>query len=103
MGVEFELKIKKSSKKSFQDLLFSGQIQQFESECSYYFLKSFANNENLSDQLIDLQNKFEIVIEELPLVKKEREYKAGLKKARAERKRLPSHQLIIFIDYVLKC
>jgi hypothetical protein len=29
--------------KSFQDLLFSGQIQQFESESSYYFLKSFAN------------------------------------------------------------
>jgi hypothetical protein len=42
-GLEFELEIKKTPLKSFQDLLFSGQIQQFESESSYYFLKSFAN------------------------------------------------------------
>ena len=42
-GLEFELEIKKTPLKSFQDLLFSEQIQQFESESSYYFLKSFAN------------------------------------------------------------
>lgn len=42
-GLEFELEIKKTPLKFFQDLLFSGQIQQFESESSYYFLKSFAN------------------------------------------------------------
>jgi hypothetical protein len=41
--LEFELEIKKTPLKFFQDLLFSGQIQQFESESSYYFLKSFAN------------------------------------------------------------
>jgi len=29
-----------------------------------------ASNEKLSDQLINLQNKFEIVVEELALVKK---------------------------------
>jgi len=42
-GLEFELEIKKTPLKSFQDLLFSEQIQQFESQSSYYFLKSFAN------------------------------------------------------------
>jgi hypothetical protein len=42
-GLEFELEIKKTPLKSFQDLLFSRQVQQFESECSYYFLKSFTN------------------------------------------------------------
>ena len=42
-GLEFELEIKKTPLKSFQDLLFSGKIQQFESESSYYFLRSFAN------------------------------------------------------------
>ena len=41
-GVEFELEIKKTPLKSFQDLLFSGQIQEFEAESSHYFLKSFA-------------------------------------------------------------
>jgi hypothetical protein len=41
-GLEFELEIKKTPLKSFQDLLFSAQIQQFEAESSYYFLKSFA-------------------------------------------------------------
>lgn len=41
-GLEFELEIKKTPLKSFQDLLFSTQIQQFEAECSHYFLKSFA-------------------------------------------------------------
>jgi integrase len=51
-----------------------------------------ANNERLSDQLIDIQNKFEVVVEELSLVRKDREYKAALKKARAERKRLPKRQ-----------
>ncbi len=42
-GLEFELEIKKTPLKSFQDLLFLRQIQQFESESSYYFLRSFAN------------------------------------------------------------
>jgi len=42
-GLEFEREIKKTPLKSFQDLLFSRQVQQFESECSYYFLKSFTN------------------------------------------------------------
>nr|YP_009518873.1 hypothetical protein [Boodleopsis pusilla]AYC64826.1 hypothetical protein [Boodleopsis pusilla] len=41
-GLRFELEIKKTSVKSFQDLLFSGQTQQFEAELSDYFLESFA-------------------------------------------------------------
>ena len=64
----------------------------------------FASNKKLSNQLIDLQNKSEIVVKELSLVKKDREYKAALKKARAERKRLPKRQPIIsiYINYLLK-
>lgn len=53
-----------------------------------------ANNEKLSAQLEDLQNQFEIVVEELAEIKKERERKAALKKARAEKKGLPKRQSI---------
>lgn len=60
-----------------------------------------ADNEKLSDQLIDLQNKFEIIVEELALVKKDREYKVALKKARAKRKRLPKRQPITSDIYQL--
>lgn len=44
------------------------------------------------NQLENLQNQFKIVVEELNLIKKQREEKAALKKAGLERKRLPKRQ-----------
>jgi hypothetical protein len=49
-----------------------------------------------SNQLENLQNQFKIVVEELNLIKKQREEKAALKKARLERKRLPKRQPITY-------
>lgn len=52
-GLEFELEIKKTPLKSFQELLFSWQIQQFKAERSHYFFKSFANIFPISYCLMD--------------------------------------------------
>jgi integrase len=59
-----------------------------------------------SNQLENLQNQFKIVVEELNLIKKQREEKAALKKAalkkaRLERKRLPKRQPITSQIYEL--
>lgn len=51
-----------------------------------------ANNKQLSDQLNDIQNKFEIVVKELTFMKTEREERKANKEARAKRKRMPRRQ-----------
>lgn len=47
------------------------------------------SNQKLSDQLVNLQNQFEVVAEELTLIEKQRDEKTALKKVRAGRKRFP--------------
>ena len=60
-----------------------------------------ANNEKLNDQLVDIRNQFEIVVEELSLIREAREDKDALKTARANRKILPIREPITSDMYQL--
>ncbi len=48
-----------------------------------------SSHKQLSNQLTDLQSQFQGFVEELNLVKKQREKKDILRKARLKRKKLP--------------
>ncbi len=52
-------------------------------------MELMSSHKQLSNQLTDLQSQFQGFVEELNLVKKQREKKDILRKARLKRKKLP--------------